>query len=260
MPCGSQSRGTSVQRDAPPREAPRWRQPSSAIKAPARPDRRRAPPPGRGEVLVRVNASGGLRHRAPLPQACKGLLGAATTPIILGQEVAGTAVEMGEGVEAFAVGNQVAVHSTLRTTGSPSSGRRASTGMSAGSPISPTASATRRRPVGVLVCSHLEELARSGAGDEAGRKRRVPAAPRGAGVASEGHEKPVACSPLRGSGRPAPAPQVCGCRAGARGSSDPRREASRSSPAIALTILSPLVLSPPHPFSKVCSTPACPGP
>ena len=65
------------------------------------------PEPGPGQVLVEVAAAGVCGTELHF---LDGLLTPARTPITLGHEVAGTVVEVGEGVTEVAVGDRVAVH------------------------------------------------------------------------------------------------------------------------------------------------------
>ncbi len=65
------------------------------------------PQPGPGQVLVQVAAAGVCGTELHF---LDGLLTPAHVPITLGHEVAGTLVELGEGVDDVAVGDRVAVH------------------------------------------------------------------------------------------------------------------------------------------------------
>lgn len=65
------------------------------------------PVPGRGEILVKVEAAGVCGTELHF---LDGLLQPAKVPIVLGHEVAGTVAEAGEDAPGFAPGDRVAVH------------------------------------------------------------------------------------------------------------------------------------------------------
>src|SRR4051794_31077823 len=67
---------------------------------------REVPNPGRGEVLVRVNACGVCHSDA---MAKEGLYPGVSFPVVLGHEIAGVTEEVGEDVRPWQAGERVGV-------------------------------------------------------------------------------------------------------------------------------------------------------
>src|SRR5579885_2875392 len=117
-------------------------------------EERERPAPRPGEALVRVAACG-VCHHDVLDR--KGLLPSARLPQILGHEIAGTVERVGEGVDALAPGDPVAVYVRTargRTAATPSTCSRRRTTCCPFRP--PRRSWTRRWPPAPsgLACRH----------------------------------------------------------------------------------------------------------
>ena len=77
-----------------------------APRMPLREEERPVPVPGRGEVLLKVEACGVCRTDL---HVLDGDLPGASFPVVLGHEVVGTVAALGTGVTRFAVGQRLGV-------------------------------------------------------------------------------------------------------------------------------------------------------